>query len=95
MERARAALNLHIGARLRARRKALGLTLADVAEPMGMSVQSLAKYETGQVRIPADCLGLLAHVLVVPAGHFFEAFPPAQIESAISRVNGGGQAPDA
>lgn len=56
-----------LGARLAARRRALGLTRQGVAATAGVSVQQLAKYEAGQNRIPASRLVVLAEALGVAA----------------------------
>ncbi|HEV7227653.1 helix-turn-helix transcriptional regulator [Brevundimonas sp.] len=56
-----------LGARLAARRTALGLTRAQIAAIAGVSVQQLAKYEAGTNRIPASRLVILATALGAPA----------------------------
>lgn len=43
----------HVAHRMRERRLRLGLTMAKVAEPMGISYQLLHKYETGITHVPA------------------------------------------
>ena len=62
----------HIGARLRERRVALGLTQQQLAELVGITYQQAHKYETGANRIAAGRLHALARVLGVEPGYFFE-----------------------
>jgi transcriptional regulator with XRE-family HTH domain len=72
--------DLHIGARVRERRIALGLTQQRLGEAIGVTPQQAHKYEQGINRITAGHLYLLAHALGVGIGHFFEglgADPPA------------------
>ena len=64
-------LNVQIAQRMRARRIALGLTQADVAEALGVSFQQLQKYESGENRIGAGQLYTLANLLDVSIDFFF------------------------
>ena len=50
------ALELAIGARIRARRRELGLTQAQLAERLGVSFQQVQKYERGDNRVAASTL---------------------------------------
>ncbi|WP_282611140.1 helix-turn-helix domain-containing protein [Pelagibius sp. Alg239-R121] len=65
-------LNAQIAQRIRARRLALGLTPADVAEALGVSFQQLQKYESGVNRISAGQLYTLANLLDVSIDFFFQ-----------------------
>ena len=67
-----AALELSIGARLRARRRQLGLSQSDLAEKLGVSFQQVQKYERGSNRISASKLYEIARTLRVPISWFFE-----------------------
>ena len=58
-----AALELSIGARLRARRRQLGLSQTDLAERLGVSFQQIQKYERGANRIAASTLIAAAEAL--------------------------------
>lgn len=52
------------GIRIRERRKELGLTLEDVAQALGVSRQTIHKYETEKIKnIPSDKLEQLAKIL--------------------------------
>src|SRR4051812_9053999 len=62
----------HVGARVRERRVALGLTQQQLAELVGITYQQAHKYETGANRIAAGRLHALARALGVEPGYFFE-----------------------
>ena len=68
-------VDLHVGARLRLRRKSLGLSQTVVAAAVGLTFQQLQKYERGANRISASKLHALAHVLTTSVGWFFEGLP--------------------
>jgi transcriptional regulator with XRE-family HTH domain len=57
------ALEQSIGARLRARRRQLGLSQTDLAEKLGISFQQVQKYERGSNRIAASTLMVAAEAL--------------------------------
>jgi transcriptional regulator with XRE-family HTH domain len=67
-----AAIDAHVGARIRERRIMLGLTQAQLAELVGVTYQQAHKYERGINRVSAGRLFEIARVLSVPIGHFFE-----------------------
>jgi transcriptional regulator with XRE-family HTH domain len=71
------AVDRAVGARLRARRRDLGLTLAALAERIGVTGHQLRKYETGRNRIGASMLFKLSRVLSMPVGSFFDEVRPA------------------
>ena len=62
----------HVGARMRERRLALGLTQQQAGELVGVTSQQAHKYETGVNRISAGRLFAIAQVLGVEPGYFFE-----------------------
>ena len=49
-------IDVHVGARLRARRTLLGLSQTALGDAMGISFQQLQKYERGGNRISASRL---------------------------------------
>jgi transcriptional regulator with XRE-family HTH domain len=51
-----AALELAIGARMRTRRRQLGLSQSDLADQLGVSFQQVQKYERGANRVAASTL---------------------------------------
>jgi len=65
-------IDLHLGRRLRSRRRLLGLTQQQLALVVGVRFQQIQKYECGANRISASRLWLMAEVLDVPVGYFYE-----------------------
>ena len=63
-----AAVELAIGARMRARRRQLGLSQSDLAEKLGVSFQQVQKYERGANRVAASTLVTAAAALGVSVG---------------------------
>ena len=61
------AIRRETGARIRARRTALGLTQTALADACGTDVSQISSFETGKRRISLDWLSLLAHALDVKA----------------------------
>lgn len=70
------AVDRHIGARIRERRVALGLTLAQLAASLGISEQQAQKYERGLNRVSAGRLYAAARALGAPVAWFFEGLGP-------------------
>ena len=66
------ATDLHVGKRLRRRRRLLGLTQQQLAESIGIRFQQIQKYECGANRVTASRLYELAVALNVPVNYFFE-----------------------
>lgn len=63
-----------VGAVIRARREAIGMTIARAAELSGCAKSYLSLVETGQRRAPGDALlERLEMALMVPAGSLVEA----------------------
>lgn len=61
-----------VGARIRARRVMLGMTLQQLAEAIGVTYQQANKYERGTNRVAAGRLAAIAAALGAPVGSFFE-----------------------
>ena len=71
------AIDLHVGKRLRRRRRLLGLTQQQLAESIGIRFQQIQKYECGANRVTASRLYELAVALNVPVNDFFEGLQAA------------------
>jgi transcriptional regulator with XRE-family HTH domain len=71
------AIDLHVGKRLRRRRRLLGLTQQQLAESIGIRFQQIQKYECGANRVTASRLYELAVALNVPVNYFFEGLQQA------------------
>ena len=69
----------HVGAKVRERRLALGLTQQQVAELVGTTYQQAHKYETGINRISAGRLYQIAQALGVDISYFFEDIDPERM----------------
>lgn len=65
-------IDLHVGGRIRARRKALGMSQSVLADALGVSFQQTQKYERGANRVSASKLYDVAKSLQVSIGYFFE-----------------------
>lgn len=66
------AVDIHVGERVRLRRKVLGMSQGNLAESLGITFQQIQKYEKGINRIGASRLQLIAEIFAVPVGYFFE-----------------------
>ena len=65
-------VDLYVGARLRIRRKVMGLSQTQVADALGITFQQIQKYERGSNRISASKLYDAAKLLQAPVSYFFE-----------------------
>lgn len=65
-------IDVHVGQRVRLRRKMMGISQERLAEGLGLTFQQVQKYERGANRISASKLYQIARVLQVPTGFFFE-----------------------
>ncbi len=70
-------IDVHVGARLRARRTLLGLSQTALSDAMEISFQQLQKYETGGNRISASRLYEISKLLEVDIGYFFDEMDQA------------------
>ncbi|MBU4434694.1 MAG: helix-turn-helix domain-containing protein [Alphaproteobacteria bacterium] len=79
-------VDLHVGQRIRLRRKLVGASQTQVAEALGLTFQQLQKYERGTNRISASKLHALALHMQVPISWFFEGLEePAADNTVINR----------
>lgn len=67
-----APVDVHVGKMIRARRLAIDITQAELAEALGTSFQQVQKYERGANRISASKLYDAAQKLGTTVGAFFE-----------------------
>ncbi len=82
-------IDLHLGKRLRRRRRLLGLTQQQLAAVVGVRFQQIQKYECGANRISAARLWSLAAALDVPVGYFYEGLDGVHHEGVGGRVESG------
>jgi transcriptional regulator with XRE-family HTH domain len=65
-------VDLHVGGRVRMRRKFLGMSQEGLADAIKLTFQQVQKYERGSNRISASKLHEISKVLKAPIGYFFE-----------------------
>lgn len=65
-------IDLHVGRRLRRRRRLLGLTQQQLGATVGIRFQQIQKYESGANRLSAARLFELARALDVPVQYFYD-----------------------
>lgn len=65
-------IDIHLGRRLRRRRRILGLTQTQVASACGVRFQQIQKYETATNRMSASMVWQMAEALSVPVSYFYE-----------------------
>lgn len=83
-------VDMHVGKRLRARRRLLGLTQEVLAGAVSIRFQQIQKYESGANRISASRLWALAKALDVPVSYFFEGMNghEPEVEYVFKNENG-------
>lgn len=81
------AIDLHVGKRLRRRRRLLGLSQQKFAESIGIRFQQIQKYECGANRVVASRLYELAVALNVPVNYFFEGIATVAQSTTTSPAN--------
>jgi transcriptional regulator with XRE-family HTH domain len=65
-------IDVHVGGRVRLRRRLLDMNQGKLGEAIGLTFQQVQKYERGSNRIGASRLFALAQALDVPVGFFFD-----------------------
>src|SRR5262245_50895835 len=81
-------IDVHIGARLRARRTLLGMSLENLGDAVGLVFQQVQKYECGHNRIRPSRLFDLARLLDVPISYFFDEMPASAGARSPGRLRG-------
>jgi transcriptional regulator with XRE-family HTH domain len=82
-------IDLHLGRRLRRRRRLLGLTQQQLGVQVGIRFQQIQKYECGANRISAARLWQLAEALETPVSYFYEGLEEAMERKEAAGANGG------
>ncbi len=78
-------IDVHVGARLRARRTLLGLSQAALGDAMGFSFQQMQRYESGSNRISASRLYDASKLLDIDISYFFDEMDQAIESEAAAR----------
>lgn len=85
-------IDLHLGKRLRRRRRLLGLTQQQLAGACGVRFQQIQKYECGANRISAARLWQLSEALEVPVAYFYDGLSGPEPQAAANdAVESGGE----
>jgi transcriptional regulator with XRE-family HTH domain len=82
-------IDIHVGARIRAQRIVCGLTQSDLAKRVGISFQSVQKYEQGENRVSASRLYEFAEALGVAPQHFFDGLDDGKANGAMTDADIG------
>lgn len=75
-------VDLHVGARIRMRRKLLGVSQERLAEDLGLTFQQVQKYERGANRVSASKLYEIARSLKTSIAYFFEGLSDPSVTGA-------------
>ncbi|HEY7576310.1 MAG TPA: helix-turn-helix transcriptional regulator [Acetobacteraceae bacterium] len=67
--------DLHIGRRIRGKRRALGLSEESLAAALGVETGRITGYERATERVSSDHLVRLSEILEVPLSYFLPAAP--------------------
>ncbi len=68
-------IDIHVGMRVRARRKQFGMSQSKLGEALNITFQQVQKNEKGTNRIGSSRLYQLSKVLDVPISYFFDDMP--------------------
>lgn len=68
-------VDVHVGARIRMRRRMLDVSQQKLADAVGKTFQQIQKYESGANRVSCSVIYLFARVLQTDVGFFFEGLP--------------------
>lgn len=82
-------IDVHLGKRLRRRRRLLGLTQQQLAGTVNVRFQQIQKYECGANRISAARLWQLSEALEVPVGYFYDGLSDTRRETTSESAEGG------
>ena len=65
-------VDLHVGVRIRMRRKEMGVSQERLADSLGITFQQVQKYERGANRVSASKLWEIASALKTPVAYFYD-----------------------
>ncbi|HYE45357.1 MAG TPA: helix-turn-helix domain-containing protein [Caulobacter sp.] len=81
-----AEVDLHVGRRIRQRRKALNVTQEALADALGLTFQQIQKYERGANRVSASKLYQIAATLQTPVDYFFDGLADPAAETPVGET---------
>lgn len=64
-------IDVEVGAKIKARRRLLGMSQDTLADRLGVTFQQVQKYEKGTNRVSASRLVVIANTLGLPPSYFF------------------------
>lgn len=73
--RAASSVDVHVGTRIRLRRKTMKMSQEQLGEQLGITFQQVQKYERGTNRVGASRLWGISKVLQVPVQYFYDGLP--------------------
>lgn len=79
-------VDVRVGARLRARRRELGMSQEALGDAVGITFQQIQKYEKGANRVSASRLQQFANIMKVPVASWFEHVPTANPRKMLSET---------
>lgn len=79
-------VDVHVGKRVRLRRKSIGVSQEQVADALGLTFQQIQKYENGANRVSASKLHGIGKFLGVPVAFFFEGLEETADGQVVSDV---------
>lgn len=90
IERSPNIVDLHVGMRIRLRRRAISVSQDRLAKALGLTFQQVQKYERGLNRVSASKLYDIARTLNTPISYFFEglADPEDRLNTAVAEPDG-------
>lgn len=74
-------VDLHVGLRIRLRRKELGVSQEKLADSIGLTFQQVQKYERAANRVSASKLWDMARALQTSISYFFDGLPDAELNA--------------
>lgn len=85
----RNAVDEYVGARVRGRRKELGMNQSVLGKKLGLTFQMIQRYEYGLCRISASTLYAIAIALETPVGFFFEGLAGTDGQTRRNQLGAG------
>lgn len=76
-------IDMHVGARVRMRRKILGISQERLADDLGLTFQQVQKYERGANRVSASKLYEIARSLKASVSYFFDGLADPTTETEL------------
>ena len=82
-------VDLHVGARIRLRRRMQGVSQEKLADALGLTFQQVQKYERGANRVSASKLYEIAAALRAPVAYFFDGLADPTGDELDGAAGGG------